>query len=95
MNKYVAVFIEPLSEERHEEIKQIPQVEDTFEVAENVLLFTSPMENPITLSDLIGLDESKMTTSQDDQSHIGVIFKLNGFYGGYFYKNLWKWLKEA
>lgn len=88
MEQYVAVFAEPIAAVVAAEVNDNPVVSSTYTLSNYGLVIRSHAAKPKVISDLIGF--------LGDQEHprIGVVFKLNGSYNGYYMSTLWDWLSE-
>jgi hypothetical protein len=87
MSLFLAIFKEPLSPDLVELAESGP-TDSVFEVSDHVLAISSYVENPQVLSEHLG-----MVGGAADK-RVGVVFKLNGSYKGYYRKTLWEWLSE-
>ena len=62
---------------------------EAFEISEGVFLVHSQIDSPEILGDMFGMSDDS------GSPQIGVVFKLNGSYSGYYHNDLWEWLAEA
>ena len=62
-----------------------------FELTANELLIRAYIDDPTQLGKQFGIQVTPETSSPS----LGVVFKLNGSYSGYYYANLWDWLTET
>ena len=87
MNMFVALFEEEISPEILEDAKSISG--RCIPVSERVLLIRNQGDNPSTISDVLNLD------GETQASNVGVVFRLDDSHSGYYYRDLWNWVKEA
>ena len=79
---FIVLFENPISKE---EMERAEPLFEPFKLKDDALLLYSRNQLPATVaSDLFGLDSSKP----------GVVFKLNGSFSGYYYAELFDWLRE-
>ena len=86
MYLYMVVFDEALSEDG-EMLQTIARISEggPFRLKDCCLLMLTPIDNPKTIRDLIGIGEDST----------GAVFKLNGSYSGFYDEKLWEWLRVA
>ena len=87
MNLLLVIGEQKTMSDIEREASTSPLVNDVYRVSTDTLLVRSPLE-PTTLGTLTGI------TGEDDDSQVGVIFKLNGSYHGFYKRELWNWLTE-
>ncbi len=87
MNLFVAIFEDDVSSATLERVK-IQHPKNVYEISNRVLLIRSSADNPLTISEPLGM-------AGNDAELTGVVFKLNGSHSGYYYSHLWDWLTEA
>ncbi len=88
MDLFIILFQEPIPPETVEIVKSPPLGNEVFRLSDRALLVRSYVDNPKVLSDLTGM------SSESESPPVGVVFKLNGSYHGYYHKDLWDWLAE-
>ena len=88
MNMFVALFEEEISPEILEDAKK-HFGDGLFQFSERVLLIRNQGDNPSTISDVLNLD------GETQASNVGVVFRLDDSHSGYYYRDLWNWVKEA
>ena len=89
MQLFIAEFREGLPSGIAQELESSSLVASTFPLTDKSILIRSYASNPQQLSDIAGFG------GDDPKKRAGVVFRLNGFYYGFFDKSLWDWLEEA
>ena len=84
-NLYIAIFQNAINDDT---TKGIEVVSSTYKLSSNALLVESEVAKASVLSDLLEIGDDL------DPPRIGVVFKLNGSYSGFYAKDLWSWLEE-
>ncbi len=81
-NYYLVVLEESVSDA---DKKRAKTLFDVYQINENVIVLYSTNSVPTgVVSDLLELDDEK----------VGIVFKLNGSYSGFYYSEFWDWLDE-
>ena len=88
MNLFVVIFRGEAPPKALEVANTVSRNE-AYKISEGVFLVHSHIDNPEVLGDMFGMSDD----SRPPQ--IGVVFKLNGSYSGYYHSDLWEWLAEA
>lgn len=83
---FLVVLDEEIPENVLEKAKAICGEDNIYTMSGDTLLLRSPIESPVALRDRLDIGM---------EGHRGVVFKLNGSYGGFYSASLWDWLKEG
>ena len=79
---FIAVFENPIPKSDLEKAEQLFEI---YQLNPQVVVLYARNPMPSTVSsELFDFDSEKP----------GVVFKLNGSWAGYYYKDLWEWMKE-
>ena len=84
MNLFIAIFDDEIPENLVEKASVMAQ--DVFRLTERILLIRGYFDGPSTVSRMLGLHE------EEEDRRIGIVFRLNGAYSGYYYRRTWDWL---
>lgn len=88
MNQFLVYFQESITPEKKQQIESAPLVSGLFQLSERDFVIRSYLSDPKLLAPVVGI------TGDTEGSAVGVVFRLNGSYWGYFDKDLWNWLME-
>lgn len=90
MTMYIALLHEPLTEPLVDQLKEeLKSHEDLFSFGEKAWILKT------NISDIEYARELFNLSAECETPQVGAVFKLNGSYSGYYYEQLWDWLKEA
>ena len=85
---FVAVFDQPVQTET---LTCITNAAEIHRLNDHTVLIESSVAKAGTLSELLGMTDD----SEGQEPLKGVVFKLNGSYGGYWPQSLWDWLERV
>ena len=88
MNLFIAIHEAKVTESAVEKVRSLVP-NGVYEISDHVLLIRGPFEDASAVSTLLNLD------SHPETPLVGLVFKLNGSYSGYYYNKFGEWLKEA
>ncbi len=86
MQLFLIVLTEEVADTVKSEAEKLPLIQDTHVMTDQALLVQSYVSNPQVISDMLRISENA------ELPQVGVVFKLNGSYSGYFYPQVWEWL---
>lgn len=89
MHIFLVIFEEAIASEAKEQAASDALPMESFLLSEYALLVGSPVSSPGHLRDLFGLSDESSPTN------VGVVFRLNGSYAGYYDAEIWDWLQKA
>ncbi len=85
---FVAVFNEPIQEDS---LACITNAAKIHQLNDHTVLIESSVARAGALSELLGMTDD----AEGHEPQHGVVFKLNGSYGGYWSQSLWDWLEQV
>lgn len=90
MNTFVAVLRDGVfTQEMAEQIESMGYIRSVYMLTDKALLIRCHADLPRVVSDSLGMSD------EHSEPVVGVVFKLNGSYFGYYGKDLWDWLAEG
>lgn len=80
MNHYLLIF------EQGTEVGDMPSEFQAYEVEPHIFLVATAIDDTQAMKVILGIAEGGKT---------GAVLKLNGSYSGYYYRELWDWMKAT
>ena len=80
MNHFLLIF------EKGTQIDDLPSEFEVFPIEDHIILVATRVDDVYAMRVLAQIGEN---------GRIGAVLKLNGSYSGYFYKDMWQWMKNT